>query len=615
MRFLRRMADQILKHFQSASIDVKFLIASYIQIFIPIILIGVLSFRISSDLILKKYIGYTTDIIKTAKLRLTDKINDLNLLTQDVLYQNELYNILDKAQKGMDYYDDAASMTNKFRMTILAHREVQSICIATTTKKIVVVDNTSEKEGLDEIIPEYFQINSLYNVAAVGNGKPIWHVVSIKEDNMPPKPIVLLIRVINNRDTLKPQGLLIFMINKDLFDRTFAEVVAEKSQAIALIGENILISSKGKLNISQILKAIDSVDDKKGLVTYTRKDSIINVLPIEQVNWFITTEIPVSILFSDVNNLRRWIILLCFISFAITSTMAFFLSTDILGPINAIVDATKKIRGGKYETINLPDRKDELGLLLQNFNDMVVKINYLINSIYKEQITRRDAELKALQSQLNPHFLFNILESINWLAQLNNVPQISEVVISLSHLLEVNLKEEKFVSVEEELRYIDSYISILKMNFGDDNLRLFIETDKHALRYRIPKLLIQPIIENAVFHGIRPKGSGNIYVRCNVEEDKLKIVVQDDGIGIKPEKLKMLRESVIDEQEDGAIEDRTYTHIGLLNVVKRLRLIYADGASFFIESILNKGTTVRIEILLEAMEKVFDEEAEYLKGE
>jgi len=175
------------------------------------------------------------------------------------------------------------------------------------------------------------------------------------------------------------------------------------------------------------------------------------------------------------------------------------------------VEATKRIRKGEYKTIENLDRKDELGILIDNFNNMVIKINHLINSIYKEQITRKEAELKVLQTQLNPHFLFNILESINWLAQLNGVSQISDVVIALSKLLEVNLKEEKFLTLEEEIKYITSYVSILKINFGEENLKLEVDVDRKALKLRIPKLLIQPLVENSIFHGIRPKGFGKIF--------------------------------------------------------------------------------------------------------
>ncbi|WAM33589.1 sensor histidine kinase [Caldicellulosiruptor morganii] len=597
--------NRFLKYYRGISIDKKFLAASYIQIFIPIILIGLLSFRISSDLIFKKYVSYTSDVIKTARLRIVDKINELNLITQDVLYQNELYNLLEKAGQNVDYYDDVASFTNKLRKIILGHRDIQSIGIFTKEKKICIIDNTSQKKGLDDIVPVTITFEKLYNIASNAGGKPVWYVEDIGgEDNN--NPAVVIARTINNPRTLKFQGILAIMVNTELFAKTFSELVAEKSQAISLIGQNTFVCTKGQINKKEVMKLANSIKNENGVVTYTSKDYIVNILPIKEIDWYIVTSIPVKVLFKDIDKLRMWLIILCFLSFMITSAMALLISMDFLKPISAIVDATKKVRSGEYTTIDDLERKDELGLLIENFNSMVQKINHLINSIYREQITRKEAEIKALQSQLNPHFLFNILESINWLAQLNGVSQISDVVIALSRLLEVNLKEEKFLPLEEELKYIASYISILKINFGEENLELEIDADRKALKFRIPKLLIQPLVENSVFHGIRPKGKGKIFIGCYVFDEKLNIIVRDDGIGINPEKLNRIRDGLAAEFEFEQ-EEKSYTRIGLLNVVKRLKLIYGNDAHFSIESVPGKGTTIKIEISVEAIERAYED--------
>lgn len=605
----------IIKYYRTISIDKKFLAVSYIQIFIPIILIGVLSFRISSDLIFKKYIGYTTDVIKTARMRIVDKINELNSITQDILYQTELYNVLDKSMKNMDYYDDIVLLTNNFRKIILGHLDVQSIGVFTEEKKLCIVDNTSKEIGLDEIIPAQISFEKIYDIASRGIGKPVWYVTLLKKEKES-KVAVLIVRCINNPQTLKLEGVLAVMINTELFSKTFSELVAEKSQTIAIVGNDMFISTKGNMNKEKIFKLISDVKNKNGVVTYTSNEYIVNILPIKQLDWYIVTSIPVKILFKDIDKLRMWLIILCFLSFVITSAMSLVLSTDFLKPINAIVEATKKIKKGEYKTIENLDRKDELGILIDNFNSMVVKINHLINSIYKEQITRKEAELKVLQTQLNPHFLFNILESINWLAQLNGVSQISDVVIALSKLLEVNLKEEKFLTLEEEIKYITSYVSILKINFGEENLKLEVDVDKKALKFRLPKLLLQPLVENSIFHGIRPRGFGKIFVGGYIWNDKLVLIVKDDGIGMTPEKLKGIRQNLEDSSEiPFEPEERSHTRIGLVNVLKRLKLIYGDDAIFLIESLPQKGTTIKIEILIDALSRAIEENLEELLDE
>jgi len=268
---IKMIFRNLIKYYRTISIDKKFLAVSYIQIFIPIILIGVLSFRISSDLIFKKYVGYTSDVIKTARLRIVDKINELNSITQDILYQTELYNVLDKSMKNVDYYDEVASLTNKFRKIILGHLDVQSIGVFTKEKKLCIVDNTSKKVGLDEIIPSQISFEKVYDIAAKGNGKPVWYVASLKKDKES-KVVILVFRSINNPQTLKFEGILAVMINTELFDKTFSELVAEKSQAIAVVGDGIFISTKGEMNEKKILKFMSGVKNENGVITYTSNE-------------------------------------------------------------------------------------------------------------------------------------------------------------------------------------------------------------------------------------------------------------------------------------------------------------------------------------------------------
>ncbi len=202
---------------------------------------------------------------------------------------------------------------------------------------------------------------------------------------------------------------------------------------------------------------------------------------------------------------RLWLIILMIATLTIMSMFSILMAIDIINPINKLVKSIKKVQEDKvYEEIAV-DRMDELGYLSNCFNKMSLEIDILVNKVYKEQLTRREAELKALQAQINPHFLFNTLESINWMAMLNEAPQISEMVTSLSSLIEASIgKGNPLISIKEELRYVDSYILIMKKNRYGERLIYNKDVDDE-INIQVPRLVLQPIVENAIYHGIGKK--------------------------------------------------------------------------------------------------------------
>jgi len=254
-----------------------------------------------------------------------------------------------------------------------------------------------------------------------------------------------------------------------------------------------------------------------------------------------------------------------------------------------------KIEEGKTGLTVKIDRNDELGTLFKTYNKMSEKINTLINKVYKEKLVMKDAEIKALQAQINPHFLYNTLETINWKAKLNGVEDISEMVTALSSIIDANLdrNNEKMIPIKKELEYIDNYNLLIQKRFGK-KIAFVKYIDDEALMYKIPKLLIQPLIENAIYHGLETKkGGGTVELVITIEEGTVLIVIADDGTGIDDVTLNKLKES-LDKNDENQYESRT--KIGIMNVHKRIRLIYGDEYGLKIFSEANKGTTIILKL-------------------
>lgn len=263
----------------------------------------------------------------------------------------------------------------------------------------------------------------------------------------------------------------------------------------------------------------------------------------------------------------------------------------------------QKVSNEKFELIAIDEGRDEIGGLIRNFNRMTSRIHSLINDVYKLEIQSKNlemervrAELNFLQSQMNPHFLFNTLNAILVVCTKNKYSDVTDIVKSLSKLLRRLLSwKEDLVSVQEEITFIEMYLKIEKFRFRDKFDYVF-EIDEQSLKYKIPKLSMQPLVENSCKHGLQTiEGLGIIRVSTAVLDNRLQISVSDNGKGIEPDKLKELLFAIRKEDSSGA-------NIGIRNVYRRLELYYADQVRFGISSTPGLGTVVTFGIPLRLLE-------------
>ncbi len=260
-----------------------------------------------------------------------------------------------------------------------------------------------------------------------------------------------------------------------------------------------------------------------------------------------------------------------------------------------VVELANTMRSSTFrDSVSVPaQRNDEIGFLLESFNYMQEQNKALVESEYTSQIARRSAQLYALQSQINPHFLYNTLQVIGGMALRKNAPEIYSVTTALGDILRYCLNfENETVALGEELHYFECYLSIQKQRFGD-RLHVSIDVPAELGAVPVPKLILQPILENSFQHGLSEKEKGwDISIRAERRDGCLVIAVADNGVGIAPEKLAEIRERL---RRGGDGELRSGKHIGLANVNMRIRL--QDGAGPYgvdIDSAPGKGTVVRL---------------------
>lgn len=287
-------------------------------------------------------------------------------------------------------------------------------------------------------------------------------------------------------------------------------------------------------------------------------------------------------------------IVLIFSAVGFSVISAWSLSKSIYTPIKKLHDVTTTITKNDLQTLMTSDNVDEITELGLSFNIMIGKIKELLDAKIKEQENLKKAELRALQAQINPHFLYNTLDTIIWMAESKKTDNVVEIVTALSNFFRISLsKGMDWITVEEEVERIDSYLTIQKMRYRDI-LDFKIELDESVSKKTILKLMLQPLVENALYHGIKNKRQGGtITVRVNRKgEDEILIEVEDDGIGFTTEKLSQLRAELADDSGDMKLE----SGFGIGNVNKRIRLYYGRPYGLSIQSEYSTGTRVMLVI-------------------
>ncbi len=281
------------------------------------------------------------------------------------------------------------------------------------------------------------------------------------------------------------------------------------------------------------------------------------------------------------------------ISLVILSLMvamfSIYLPNSFAKPITDLIGVTDRVSKGDLDARSLNDSNDEVGVLAHSMNQMIEKINELLKQITVEQIRIREAELELLQLQINPHFLYNTLDTIIWLAEGGDEKRVVSMVKSLSAFFRTSLSRGRdIITLKEELVHAKSYLEIQQFRY-QDILTYSIDVPEEFSECMIPKITIQPLIENALYHGIKNKrGGGNINVTAKCEGDDLVISVADNGIGMSDERLA---EVVAGLEGDRPSENAIY---GLYNVNERIKLKFGSKYGITLHSVFGEGSTCDI---------------------
>ena len=603
------MKNSLIGFFRKISLKTKLMIITIIFIVYPVVIIGYFGYRNYADTMTNKAISDMRSSAAELTGLISDRMTKLSLYSVQFLYDNTIYEANRELTIGAFDYEEVNRFNAYLQSNLYLKGEIDEILVRFVKDNMVfqvnknMGSNTSSIEHLDE----------LYSRAKVSRGKPVWYI-SYKDGKV--KGLYITKIIYDNNDIKKEIGLLVFKVNEQYLTEVLNNYMTNTKQNVSLYGsDGREVFSYEPLDIGykdQISNLAGSDTGEKEIRVGNDTIYLLSDI-IMPDDWKLVMSISSNVLLKDVRNIARLILVLCAATLPICLLLAEFLYSDIIKPVNLLMKRMHQVEKGDIGVTIENKREDEFGYMNMTFNRMSLQIKNLIDTVYKNQIATKDAEIKALQAQINPHFLYNTLDSINWKAKMNGIEEISEMVSALSSIIEANLNRsnEKYITLDKEVEYINNYYLLLKKRFGK-KINMETEIEEDTLACMIPKLIVQPIVENAVYHGIEMKvGNGTIRLKTRRNGDRLYIDVIDDGAGIDEDTLCALNKSLeetayeADAAGEAAVDLPVSSSIGIINVHKRIRLLYGDGYGLNITSRASEGT--RVSICLPAIPAQSDE--------
>lgn len=398
------------------------------------------------------------------------------------------------------------------------------------------------------------------------------------------------IRVINDLETQKPAGFAIMNIPVRSLEALFQTVFENRQTHVALYDESgqVLCALGNESNVDNPKLLLSDIGQRTPYQTYTSSHMLTAGLYIPDLNWKIIADFPLESernLSGSLFQISLWVLL---INIVLMLFCSIIISKSIQHPVLRLIRAMNDAETGEFKAVEVRYPDSEIGVLELNYNHMIEKIQTLLKSLVKEQKKKREMELRALQEQIKPHFLYNTLDAIGYMALTEEPGQVYDAIETLGSFYRESLSSgQQMITIRQELQIIKDYTHLLSLRY-ESLFSVDYQVDSNLLDHRILKLLMQPLVENAVYHGIKPLGEpGMIQIQIHKNEEFLLICVSDNGVGMEPELIvRLLTASDFENRKS----------FGLVGTIERVRITYPEKSVISIESKKRYGTRISIKI-------------------
>lgn len=567
----------------------KILLAIILLVFIPVILMGSISYFSFAGAMEKKSSNfYWISLLETDR-KLKYALNEVTTISNSAITKPVIQNILKQPYVAVNY-----EQKQEINNNLINHPMIISFGIYT--------NENLQYQYNEAMTYTELKRQQWFDKIKEAEGRPIWIGPGENESSASGKPVLIQARVIKDLYSLEDIGYVVIYVKPDVLDQVFWDAATLKQGDILLVNQqgNIVFAKSGE-HIGEstkfpFLETDQDVDGNgKGYYTdkYLGEKSLITYSPSHIKGWYLVAITPSKWIVSESLSIRNIAVVLVLVSLISAFLFDRYFVRRLVRSIISAVNGMKRVQQGIFVPITSSVKSDdETDLLIDGFNRMSTQINELIQQVQTEQARKKEVELQALVAQINPHFIYNSLESINSMAVLEGNKNISKMVVSLGKLLRISISEnQELIPLTMEMEHVRHYMDIQKFRF-EDKFSYHIEIPESLRYYMTQKLIVQPIVENALYHAIEPmEGSGTISIIARDSGRDILIDVSDNGPGFDQDTLINLW-----NKDRGSTKKYRENGVGLRNVHDRLSIRFGGYYGIMICSAPGFGSIIRIRI-------------------
>lgn len=562
----------------------KLVLMAVILIGIPIAAISISYSRTVKEIIKDKYTDTAVESVYEAGEKLNFILNDIEEFSTVIISNRNLLDML----KNASYYSKD-EFNNELRSFITSRDDIEVIEL--------VLDEVRYSIGAKKI----HEVEPIEDNLKDSSGQPVWlntknetiEILSGRFD----KQYFTLARKIIDFNTLKNYGYLMIDLEEVLLSQAYKNLLDDSGAQVFICDRyGTIISHSDKSKIGQSITsepyAAKVLADGNGHDYVQYKASVDKVAiysTIESNGWKLIRTISTNYLYQEINKIQRYLITGGMVYGILIILYILFFSFRYTEPIIKMRHVMNKAEQGDLNVRTKVTSSDEIGQLGNSLNNMIAEMQVLIDKLVKKEQEKMEVELEALHAQINPHFLYNTLNTIKWMAKIQGNKSVSTAITALIKLLRISINlGTDMITLDKEIEYVQNYIIIQKLRFNE-SINVGYDVDESCFDILVPKLILQPIVENSIIYGIEyGKSDLNIQIRVFRENSNLIIEIADDGPGIENEVLANILKSTSDKNK--------FSKVGLNNVNQRIKLYCGDEYGLGIETELGKGTKVTVKL-------------------
>ncbi|WP_241242795.1 sensor histidine kinase [Paenibacillus whitsoniae] len=579
----------------------KLLVYAGLLIVVPMCCIGYVSYLRSSEVLEDEARQYSWQIIEQVNTHVGYYVNDFEISILKTI-NDPVINALTKigSREELEASGMADNVKQVLRQAAYSRSDVSNITVVLDNIRTFDVWTAPSVLAAKDIQHEYW-----YGTVSKGYEFKIFTRVIMIDDRR--EQVISIARRLISPQTLQPIGMIVVDVNFKRFQEIAEKVTIGRTGYMYILdseGRYVYHPNLGSLGLPAEFENLPNIltNESGSFVTASGPKRLLTYAHSSFLGWTLVTSIPYAELLQGTAYIRHTIFLTVCLTLLVAAILGIGLGSSIIRPVKKLARYTRRVEAGDFSGSVELESKDEIGMLTHSFNRMVGRLKDLLDEVYFSKLRetelalrQREIELKALQSQMNPHFLYNSLETIRGMALEQSADSISDIAGSLARLLRYNLKmTSQTVSLKEELYYAEVYLRIQGFRF-EDKLQVEIEVPEWAQKQPIVRFSLQPLVENCIVHGIEP-ALGITRIRITAFEEGanvLVVMIKDTGMGIPEEKLREIRQSLL---------DKDIMHggpsIGIVNVHRRIQYLFGEDFGLTIDSQLERGSVVQIRLPL-----------------